>query len=81
MTSGRSLGEENLLAIISRVQRGHEAVFGFERDGINARMRALLGFPVHPEFRSEGVECPFGRVTLHLPDAILLKQFGIVAQQ
>jgi hypothetical protein len=44
-------------------------------------MRALLGFPVHPEFRSEGVECPFGRVTLHLPDAILLKQFGIVAQQ
>ena len=53
----------------------------FERDGVDPRIRGLLGLPVHPQLGRERVERSFGRIAFHLPDAFLLEQLRIVAEQ
>ena len=75
-----ALYQEHLLAGSVLVQRGHELVFRFERDGVGPRKRRLFGLPFQPDLGGERIERPFGRVALHLPDAFLLQQLRIVAK-
>ena len=76
----RALDEQDLLAVGRLVQRRHELVLRFERDGVDPRVRGLLGLPVHPELGRERIERALGRIALHLPDAFLLEQLRVVAE-
>ena len=77
----RAFHQKDLLAVGVPVQRCHEAVLGFERNGVDPRIRALLGLPVHPELGRERVEGALGRIALDRPDALALEQLRIVAEQ
>ncbi len=64
---GRALDEQDLAAFRGLVQCRHEAVFGFERDGVDARIGGLLLLPIHSEFRGERIERALGRIALDFP--------------
>ena len=52
-----------------------------KRNRVDARIRRLLGLPVHPEFGREWIEGALGRIAFHLPDSFLLEQLRIIAEQ
>ncbi len=76
----RALDEQELLAVGRLVQRRHELVLRFERDGVDPRRRGLLGLPVQAELGRERIERSLGRIAFHLPGAILLEQLRVVAE-
>ncbi len=78
---GRALDEQDLAAFRRCVQRRHEAVFGFERDGVDARIGGLFRLPLGPEFRGEGVERALGRIAFDFPHPLLLAKLGVVAER
>ena len=78
---GRALDEQDLAAFRGLMQSRHEAVFGFERDGVDARIGGLLRLPLSPEFRGEGIERALGRIALDFPHPFLLAQLGVVAER
>ena len=63
---GRALDEKHL-AIGRPVQGRHELVFGFEGDGVDARISGLLLLPLDAQFGGERIERALGRIALHLP--------------
>ncbi len=78
---GRAFDEKELLALRRLVERRHELVLRFERDGVDPRRRGKLGLAVHAELGRERIERALGRIALDLPGALLLEQFRVVAQQ
>src|SRR5262249_57756888 len=54
---GRTLHQEERLASAVPVQGGHELVLRLEWDGVDARVRFLLGPALHPELAPERVQC------------------------
>jgi hypothetical protein len=64
---GRTLDEQHFLAIRGPVQCRHELMLGFERDGIDARIRRLHRLAFQPELRCERVERSLGRVAFYFP--------------
>ncbi len=80
ITSGAPLTRSISLPSADLMQCRHELMFGFERDGVDARAGRLLGRPVHAELGRERIERPLGRVALHFPGASVLKQFRVVAE-
>ena len=62
------------------MERRHELVLRFERDGVDPRRCSLLGLPVHAELGRERIERPLGRIAFHFPGAILLEQLRVVAE-
>ncbi len=63
------------------MQRGHEAVLGFERNHIVARQRLALQARIAAGLQRQGHQRPFGRIAHHAPLAVVQAQLGIVAQQ
>src|SRR5262245_899621 len=76
----RALYENELLASVVLVQRGHELVLRFEWNGVDPGICGLLGLPVHTELGREWVERPLGRIALYLPCPLLLEQLGVVTE-
>ena len=72
--------EDHLLAARILVQRGHELMFRLEGDRVNSGIGILLGLALEAELVPVRIKRPFGGVALHLPNAFLLKYFGIVAE-
>jgi len=77
----RAFDEQDLLAARSSLERRHEFVLGFERNGVDTRRCSLLDLPIHTELGRERIERALGRIALHLPAAILLEQLRVVAEQ
>ena len=71
MTSGAPLTRSISLPPASLCSVAMKLVLRLERDGVDPRIRGLLGLPVHPELGRERVERPLGRIALDLPDALL----------
>ena len=51
-----------------------------ERNGIDPRISILFSLPLQPELGRERIERPLGRITFHLPGAILFEQLRVIAQ-
>jgi len=77
----RALDEQHLPAVYSLLQRRHELVLGFERNGVDTRRCGQLGLPVHTELCRERIQRAFRRIAFNLPVAFLLEQLRIVAEQ
>ncbi len=78
---GRALDEQDFAALRGSMQSRHEPVFGFKRDDVDARVDRLLLLPLGPQFRGERIERAFGGIALHLPHAVLVAQFGVIAER
>jgi hypothetical protein len=76
---GRALDEQHV-AVTRPVQRRHELVLGFERNGVEARRGRRFRGAIEAELRREGIERALGRVALDLPLPLLLEEFRVVAQ-
>src|SRR5262249_47663298 len=63
---GRALHQDERLASAVPVQRGHELVLRLEWDGIDARVRFLLGPALYPELAPGRVQRALGWLALHL---------------
>jgi hypothetical protein len=70
----------NCLPLVSLCSVAMKLVFRFERDGVDAGMRGLLGLPVHPELGRERVERSLGRIALHRSDPFPLEHLAIVSE-
>lgn len=77
---GRALHQQHLAASPA-VEGRHELVFGFERNSVDPRRGGGFRRTVHAELGGEGIERALGRITLDLPLAVVLENFGIVTQQ
>src|SRR5262249_43974867 len=75
---GRALHQDERLASSVPVQGGHELVLRLERDGVDARVRFLLGPALHPELAPERVQRAFGGIAFHLPHALHFPDLGVV---
>jgi hypothetical protein len=64
---GRAFNEQDLAAFRGLMQSRHEPVFGFEGDGVDARIGGLFRLPIHSELRRERIERALGRITLDFP--------------
>ena len=80
MTSGAPFTRSISLPSAPPVQRGHELVLRFERDGVRPRKRRLFRLPFQPDLGGEGIERSFRRVALHFPRPFLVQQLRIVAK-
>ena len=77
---GSTLDQQRLLAADRLVERRHELVLRFERNGVHPRVSVLFSLPVHPELGRKRIERAFGRIALHLPDALLMEQLRVIAE-
>ena len=78
---GRSFDEDETMACMVVVQGGHQAVFGFKRNHVAARV--LLGEKLRIESRLDRQhdQRHLGRVALEMPIAVTQMAAGVVAQQ
>src|SRR5271169_6640829 len=77
---GSTLDQQHLWAAGRLVERRHELVLRFERNGVYPRVSALFILPVHPDLSRKRIERAFSRIALHLPDAILMEQLRVIAE-
>jgi hypothetical protein len=77
---GRTLDQEKLLTLRRLVERRHELVLRFERDGIDPRRCGELGLAAEAELGRERVERALGRIALDSPGTLLLEQLRVIAQ-
>ncbi len=75
-----ALHQEHLAALGILVQRRHELVFRFKRDGVRPGKRGPFGVPFEADLGREGIERSFRWIAFDLPGAVALPQLGIVAQ-
>src|SRR6516162_1721519 len=77
---GRPLDQEKLLAGSVFVQCRHEAMLGFERDGVDPGIGGLLGMPFESELVPERVKGPLSRVSFDLPGSFFPVDLRVVAE-
>jgi hypothetical protein len=75
-----TLDQQYLRAAGRLVERRHELVLRFERNGVNPRVSVLFSLPIHPELSRKRIERAFGRIAFHLPDALLMEQLRVIAE-